>query len=179
LLALAISVGFAIIWGIDPEKEVSLLAIGTIMVMGLSRIFTSAIDSKGSIALFVQASLLAIIVTVAFFTLEAGTGILLSSQVPALPVPGLGKIMITGIILLAFAGALFIQILAPVLSHNAFYLAVAIHLRNGFYLNAIFDRMVGALRIHSPESKRVAQLQMDQIEKRQYLELNRLEEQTA
>jgi NAD(P)H-quinone oxidoreductase subunit 5 len=179
LLALAVYGGLAIIWGIDPEKDLSLLAIGAIIVMGISRIFTSALDAKGSISLFIQACLLAITVTVAFFSLEAGTHYLLSSQLPELLTPSFGKIILTCTILLAFGGAIFIQILAPVLSQNTFYREMAIHVRNGFYANAIFDRMISALRIHSSESKQVVQQQVDQRKNIEYLEIERFEEQPA
>ena len=47
-----------------------------------------------------------------------------------------------------FGAVVFIQILSPVLGSKTIYRAVAIHLKNGFYANAIFDRTIGALRIH-------------------------------
>ncbi|HSF54261.1 MAG TPA: proton-conducting transporter membrane subunit, partial [Algoriphagus sp.] len=40
LLALGLYAGFALAWGIDPQKELSLLALGGVIVMGLSRLFT-------------------------------------------------------------------------------------------------------------------------------------------
>uniref|UniRef100_UPI00404B09DE proton-conducting transporter transmembrane domain-containing protein n=1 Tax=Fulvivirga sp. TaxID=1931237 RepID=UPI00404B09DE len=178
-LAVGVYLGFAMIWGINPEKELSLLAIGAIIVLGLSRIFTAALESKKSLPLLIQATLMAILVTTAFFTLESGTHYLLSAQVPELTVPGLGKIVAISAILIVFAAVVFIQILAPFIEHNATYSALAIHIRNGFYANAIFDRTVSALRVHSPETKHVTQLQADQFKRIEYINAESFDGQPA
>jgi len=160
VMALALYTGFALIWGIDARKEISLLVIGAVIVMGLSRIFVSAIDSKGSTVMIFQSILLAFLVTVAFFTLESGTHYMLSSQLPVLTMPGLGKLIAAGALMLAFGLVVFVQIIAPQLSQKPYYQAMAIHIRNGFYANAIFDKLVGALRIHSTESRQAVNHQV-------------------
>lgn len=168
-MALALYTGFALLWGIDPVNEFALLVVGAVIVMGLSRLFTSALKMKSS-ALLLQTALLALMVTVAFFTLESSARFLLNNQVPALALPGWGKIITAGFLLLAFGLAVFIQIIAPQLSPNPFYRSFAIHIRNGFYANALFDRLIGALSIHSttiePEMKvsAMANLQTEQKE---------------
>jgi len=149
VLALGLYIGFAFLWGLDPEKELSLLAIGGIIVMGLSRLFTSAIDSDGSYKLIIRASLLSILVTMAFFTLESGSHFLLSSQIPELVSPSLMEIILILTVLLAFGATVFIQIVAPFLPATPFLQAMAIHLRNGLYVNTVFDRIVRAL--YSPQ----------------------------
>jgi len=154
-MALALYTAFALIWGIDPKQEFALLVIGAVIVMGLSRIFTAAIASKWNSKLLARATLLALLVTVAFFSLESATHYLLSSQVPELTVPGAGKIIAAGILLLAFGLAVFLQLIAPKLSRKPFYQALAIHVRNGCYANALFDRLVNALYIPTTESRQV------------------------
>ena len=153
LLGLSVYAGFALLWGIDPVEELSLLAIGGIIVMGLSRLFTSALDSNGSIKLMFRASLLSIIVATTFFTLESVIRHLLSSQLPALASPGTVKIILIGTLLIIFGAAVFIQILAPVLPATRFSQALAIHLRNGLYVNTVFDRTVRALYSHDTQNK--------------------------
>lgn len=178
-LAVAVYLGFALVWGINPEKELSLLALGAIIVLGLSRIFTAALESKKSLQLLIQAALMAIIVTTAFFTLEAGTHYLLTSQVPALSAPGFGELVVISIILIVFAAVVFIQILKPLIAQNKAYRALAVHVRNGFYANAIFDRTVSALRVHSPESKHVVELQADQFKRIEYINAESFDRQPA
>ena len=155
-MALTLYVIFAMIWGIEPAKELPLLAIGAIIIMGVSRLFTSAIDSKENFSMLVPAGLLAVLVTAAFFSLESGTHFILASQLPLSSALGLGKIVLTVILLVAFGLVVFIQILSPVLSQTPFWRAMAIHLRNGLYANALFDKMVGAIHIHASQGKLIA-----------------------
>jgi len=178
-MALALYTTFAWFWGIDPIKDLSLLLIGTIIIMGLSKLFTSAISSKLNFKLLAQATGLALLVTVAFFSLESGTHALIASQIPDLTVPQWGKIIAVGFILIAFAMAVFIQLIAPQLSQKTFYRALAIHIRNGFYANAYFDKLVGALHIHSTEKRtEITQVEFENTIKKT-LETKVLQEQVS
>jgi NAD(P)H-quinone oxidoreductase subunit 5 len=155
MLAIIVYTGFAMLWGLDPVDEFALLAIGAIIVMGLSTLFTSALDSNGSIHLILRAVILAIVVTASFFILESVAHYLLASQLPELIKLTLTELVIVGVVLIAFGTAIFIQIIAPLLPTNHMYTAFGIHLRNGFYANALFDRAIGALRIQSPVSQSI------------------------
>jgi len=148
LLAVIVYSGFAFAWGIDPVNELPLMAIGVIITLGLARLFTSAIDSDGSWKLIVQSSLLVLLVAFAFFSLEAATHHLIISQVPELLQIGLLKSILIITVVFIFAGAVFFQILTPTIPNSPRYQAWAIHIRNGFYANAIFDRLIGALTIN-------------------------------
>lgn len=143
-LALGVYVGFSLLLGFDLTADLPLLAVGAIIIMGLSRIFTSAIDSNGGVKLFLTACLLSVLVAAAFFALEGGTHYLLSSQLPLPTYPSLAKIILTGVLLGFFGIAVLLQILVPAISSRPTYRAWAVHIRNGLYLNAIFDRWVGA-----------------------------------
>jgi NAD(P)H-quinone oxidoreductase subunit 5 len=151
ILAAALYTGSAMIWGIDPVEEVALFAIGAIIVMGLTTLIASAFDSNGSLGLLIRASLLAVIVAASFFTLESGAHYLLQNQIPEMLGLSLTEKILTGFVLAAFAAVVLVQILAPVLNSNPAYIRFAIHLRNGFYANAIFDRLIGALRVQGQE----------------------------
>ena len=143
--ALGVYVSFALAWGIKPNEEFGLLAIGAIIVLGLSRLFTSAFDSNGGLKLMISAFLLSFVVIASFFLLESGAHHLLSSQLPELMQPSFTEIIITSTLLFLFGLAVFFQILAPVVKSKPFYRAMAIHLRNGLYVNTISDRTVRAL----------------------------------
>ncbi|MEP1087070.1 proton-conducting transporter membrane subunit [Algoriphagus sp.] len=155
LTALVIYAGFAWLWGINPQNELSLLVLGAVIVMGLARLATSAFDSNGSFKLKVQTSILLVLVTVTFFSLESGFHHMLSAQVPELVNPNSGELVLLAILLLAFGITVFGQILAPTLTKKPGYQALAIHLRNGLYANALFDRVVRALYTHHPKKNPV------------------------
>jgi NAD(P)H-quinone oxidoreductase subunit 5 len=147
LIAVIVYAFTSLAWGIDPIKDLPLMAIGAIITLGLARLFTSALDSDGSFSLIVQATLLVLVVAFAFFSLEAGTHYLIQSQVPALLHIDLTKSLLIIALLTTYIVAVFLQILAPTISNLPIYQAWAIHIRNGLYVNAIFDRLIGALRI--------------------------------
>jgi NAD(P)H-quinone oxidoreductase subunit 5 len=149
MLALGVYIGFSLLLGFDLTADLSLLAVGAIIVMGLSRLFTSAIDSDGSIKLLLRACVLSVVVATAFFTLEGGTHYLMASQLPEPSQPSLIKIGLTGALLILFGITVLLQMLAPAISSKPAYRAWAVHIRNGFYLNALFDRLVGAFSLRT------------------------------
>ncbi len=161
MLALLVYSIFAFAWGINPESEFGLLALGAVIILGISRIFTSAIDSNGSVGLFIRAVFFALIVTTAFFSLESGMHFVLGTQIPALSPPSMATIILTSTILLLFTAAVFIQIIAPNLNPSPKFNALAIHLRNGLYMNAAFDKLVGTYHVNLKPND--APLQKEQI----------------
>lgn len=154
-LGLGVYTVFAMLWGIDLEKERSLLAIGAVIALGLSRLFTSAIDSNGSFKLVVQATLLSLLVSLSFFSLESAMHTVLVRDLPELGTLSLSETISISILLLLFATALFIQIAAPLLRPSERYQRWEIHLKNGLYVNTQFDRVVRALHAHGSLAKPV------------------------
>ena len=150
-LAIGVYVGFSLLWGINPVAEPALLAIGAILVMGLAQIIAPALDSDGPLVGTLRAGGLAVAVAIAFFTLEAGAHAVLQSVLPGLPPLGPLPLVLIGLVLLAFATTVVLQMLGPALPARSRGRRFAIHLRNGFYANAWFDRLVGALRTGAPE----------------------------
>ena len=179
LLALTFYALFAMAWQIDPVNEFSLLILGAIITLGMARIFTAALESNGTFLLLFQSSFLALIVTASFFVLEAGAGTLLATQVPHLAYPGTGKIAIAIILLLVFTSVVFIQILSPKLVKRPFYSALAIHVRNGFYANAVFDKLLSTLRIQTDDYIIAVPRKSTKGQEHEKAELENLKEQIA
>lgn len=179
IMGVGVYAGFAFLWGIDPVKERALLVIGGVIALGLSRLFTSALDSNGSVKLILRATLLSLIVTVSFFALESGMHHLLALQLPDLSAAGSMETILMGGILVTFGAAVFIQIMAPVVSSSPFSRAWAIHLRNGLYVNTVFDRTVRSLYSHGNEQKPQVIEHLDQIEREPASEPKQRETQTV
>lgn len=154
VMALALYTGFLFLWGVDFSKDLSLLFIGAVIIMGLARLFSSALDTEKNYLLVFNTALLSLLVVAAFFSLEAATEHLLSSQLPPRANPALAEIFAGGMVLLLFSLVIFLQLAPTRLSGGKFAMAMAIHIRNGFYANAIFDRMIGALHITSVKSQK-------------------------
>ena len=148
VLAIVLFAAIAWVWGVDLNKDIALLLVGGIIAMGLATLFAAALDNDKSnwIVLF-RTTVLAGIVSVSFFTLESGSSYLLASQLPISDGMRLPEIILVVLWMMALGVTVIVQMAAPALPSKPFYRALAIHLRNGFYTNAIFDRMIGALRV--------------------------------
>ena len=148
LLGIAIYGLFAYIWEIDLNQasDLPLLGIGAIFVLGLTLMLTPAIDSEGSDLGVIRTVILALLTTTAFFSLEALMHYLLHSEVPGRFALSNTRMILTAIVVSSFFVAIFLQALAPGLTLKKEYSAWALHFRNGLYVNAFFDRMVGSLR---------------------------------
>ncbi len=106
-----------------------------------------AFANRLSSVLIIQALLMTAVVSFAFFGLEAAFHFLLASQLPdTMALSGL-KLLVATVLLLLFGAVVIAQILAPPSPEKPLYPALAIHMRNGFYANAWFDRLVGALAL--------------------------------
>ena len=147
LFSLSVYVFFCYLWGMQPEKEFGLMAIGAIIVMGLSQILTQTLDSNGTLRAMLQSAFMIIVVAGTFFVLESGAHALLQSQIPAAYVPSLAiKISVIALVS-CFVLVVLMQLAAPNLKRGKFSHQLGIHLRNGLYANVIFDRVVGSLKV--------------------------------
>lgn len=144
-VAVGVYAGFAWLWGIDLRAEPALVALGAILVMGLAQIVAPALDSDGPLAGTARAGGLALGVATAFFGLEAGAQALLHPVLPAAAAPGLVRLGLMALAVTAFAAVVLAQILGPARPTSPRGRRLAVHLRNGLYANALFDRLVGAL----------------------------------
>jgi NAD(P)H-quinone oxidoreductase subunit 5 len=150
LASLGIAVGLylpiALVLGLDFGADPVLLAIGGLLVMGTTQLVAPALDSAGTWAGTLRASGLALAVTVAFFALETGAHELLYGTVPDDLARGAVHLAVIGAILVAFASVVALQLVEPARRPSRLRRHLAVHLRNGGYANALFDRAVGSLR---------------------------------
>lgn len=146
-IALVLYLAVATLWQIDLTNELVVLAIGAILMLGTTQLVAPALDSQGPVAGTLRATLLALGVTVSFFTLEAGAHHLLNSAAPYGGGRTLWQYLPLAVVLIAFTSVVIFQIAEPSRQPSARRRALAIHLRNGLYANAAFDRLVGSLRL--------------------------------
>ena len=144
LFAFIIYLVFATYWGIDHSTDFALLATGAIVVMGLSQIIAPALDSNGYLTSTLRAVLLSMLVALLFFSLESLAQYLLQNQLPGLSEPDAMTKGLIVMVLIVFAVTVLIQIVAPVVKHTIFWQKLGVQFRNGFYANAVFDRLTGA-----------------------------------
>lgn len=153
LIALGLYLPLALVWGVDFGGNPIVIAIGAILVIGTTQLVAPAMDSAGPIIGTVRASGLALAVTLSFFTLEAGAHHLLADAVPESLGRDAIQLALVALVLVSFAAVVALQIVEPTRPKSVRRRALAIHLRNGLYANALFDRVVGALRQPAPQTE--------------------------
>ncbi len=146
LIAAAIFSGLAFAWGISPSTDFSLLAIGAIVVLGVTQLIATALDSAKPWYATLRAGAMALGVITAFFTLEAMIRITLQSQITMLAAPQAHIMWLVAGIVLIYALVILLQIVSPFLAKNKWTYALWVHFRHGLYANAWFDKLTGALR---------------------------------
>lgn len=132
---------------VDIATHFSLVVLGAVIVLGLTKVFAQAYSSNHWKKLIFQSVFLAVTVTFAFFSFESLISSLLGNQVPEPGSSGMNGFAVPGLVLLIFTLIIALQMIAPQLKKRSLFLKMSIHFRNGLYANAIFDRMINALSI--------------------------------
>jgi len=169
--------GIGLVWGVEFENELGLVVLSGIMVLGLAKLFNSAISMNWNPGLFLKAFLISFTVSMAFFGLERGVHFLLQNQIPVLTNPSAGKLMIGTVLLLLFGISIIIQMLSSNSHFSSYYRAWGVHFKNGLYANIWFDRLLDSLSIIQESSMETFPEQKDEKVKSE--KESRLQEQWA
>lgn len=153
-LALIVYSAFLFLWKIDFTLQLPLFVMGGIIVSGMSMIFISALDTDRAVQSILKVTITVVLVTASFFTLEFVTHNLISIQLPEISEASPGMIMMALVILFLFSVVFFAQAFISTFRDSEFFQKSIIHIKNGFYVNAMFDRTIGALKIEPPSQSK-------------------------
>ena len=131
-------------FGIDLQKQPTLLTIGTIVAIAMSQLLLQALNRSGVGAgtLLSRVALLSIIVCSAYFGLHDLSTYLLGTSIPSDTVQADHiPIWLLALIVVAFLSLLHIQQLLPRLQKLPFWQAVYVDLYNGLYVDLVFSQM--------------------------------------
>ena len=150
-----IFLGSAYISGVNLTENLSLLFIALVIIMSLSQFIVQVMDSRNSGFLLLQSIVVSSVVAFSFLGFEHLTRALLANQLPILEQPAFSIQIAMTLLLLSFTAVILLQIASPLLKDSKLAYRWGIHLRNGFYANVVFDRIIGSLK---PEKFRWANL---------------------
>lgn len=134
-----------VILKIDFKNDFQLFILGGIVLTSIIGLLINTLDSensRNSIFKIIGASTLIIVV---FFNLEALFRLLLGSQIPNLTAPTIFQKYLFAFALLVFFIAVLLQALTPIIKNNVLFRNLGIHLRNGLYVNILFNRLINTL----------------------------------
>lgn len=136
---------FGIGWafGVTTETKPALVVLGAILVMGLTHFMLRAAGDTPRTAILARTGAASVGVATLYFSLQWAAETLLAPMVPLPAAPGPVTTLLMVAALALFALVAVIQLSAPHLRQSPGWARWHHALRNGFYANAYFNRLVG------------------------------------
>ena len=141
-MALATYLGVGALFGHPATSVLAVQTLGAIFVMGLFVFLARGAGARATLQRVVPGAAIA---AALYFSLQIGAARLFASQVPAVPDPGLTGKLLAALVLASFAVVTVLQV-APAAASARWHRAAYVHLRNGLYANAVFNRLTGVIR---------------------------------
>lgn len=147
LLALAlyavVAVGFTLIWG---PKSPQALALGAILVFGVAYLVAQGLADAAPRALTRRTLTASAAATLAYFGFQSLAILVVNGSLPGVPEAGPLEWALIALTVLSFGVVAVAQALFPHWAHHPAAAGLRVHVANGFYLNAAFDRLIGGFR---------------------------------
>ncbi len=146
LTALAIyalmTFGFGQAFGFDA-KSPQAIALGAILIFGVAYLIAQGLAGAAPKALTRTTVIYALAASLGYFALQAGAEAMTAGTLPATPAPGPLEWALIVLAVLSFGLVAVAQALFPLWAHHPASAGLRVHLTNGLYANAVFDRLLG------------------------------------
>ncbi len=133
--------------GLDITKRPAETAMMTIFMTAVAYLLVKGTTNQAPLSVMARTMGMAALVTLAFFTLEviaeAALGHTVAVYPPLDPVTWIA--VVTAVII--FAAVMVLSAFLPAQTHRPAWRAYYVHLKHGFYVNTLFDRMIDSLRL--------------------------------
>ncbi|MEJ2540653.1 MAG: proton-conducting transporter membrane subunit [Gemmatimonadota bacterium] len=149
-MAAAVATVATVSWalGVSVLDRPVALGLAAILAVGLTQLWTRGLEENAPGGLVLRRiGLQAAAVTLAFFGLELGAAWILDDAVPTEVAPDPTSLALMSLVVLAFCSVVLLQLRLPAVAASPTWARLRVHARNGFYANAVFDRIVGSLRV--------------------------------
>ena len=127
-------------------KSPQAIALGAILVFGVAYMLAQGFADKAPRQLGLYTAGYGVAVTVSYFWLQSLTYGFAVPALPATPAPGGLEWALISLALLSFGLTAFAQATFPMWASHPAVRGLRVHLTNGFYINAIWDRLLGGWR---------------------------------
>lgn len=145
-LYIAVAAGFTLLLG---EKSPQALALGTMLIFGVSYLIAQGLADAAPGALTRRTVAASLAAALAYFFFQVVAQHVWGPSLPAVPVAGPLEWALIVLAVLSFGLVAFAQALFPLWAHHPSTAGLRVHLANGLYLNALLDRMIGGFRTAS------------------------------
>lgn len=130
-----------IVLGFD-EKSIQAIALGVILIFGVAYLLAQGFADAAPRALMQRTVLYALVTSVSYFALQVIALSLTSGSLPATPSPGPLEWALIILALASFGLVALAQATFPLWASHPAAAGLRVHLTNGLYANAIFDKLL-------------------------------------
>jgi NAD(P)H-quinone oxidoreductase subunit 5 len=140
---LVVAVVLGRIFGASPTEQPGVFALGAVLLLGLIHLVSNGIDERANVYVVGRTLLSAVVVGIAYFTLQATTERLFAGSLPVnRGLHGLFAVAIVSVVVASFAVVTFLQGLVPGDGGRPRWQALYALVSNGFYANTLANRLV-------------------------------------
>ena len=139
-------VSAAFVWVAGP-KSPQALALGAILIFGVAYLVAQGLADAAPAALTRRTAMAATGVALAYFAFQQIAGALWGAALPAAPAVGPLEWALLVLAVASFGLVALAQTLFPLWAHHPATAGLRVHVANGFYLNALLDRLTGGFRL--------------------------------
>jgi NAD(P)H-quinone oxidoreductase subunit 5 len=125
------------------DKPPQALALGAILIFGVAYLIAQGLADAAPRALTWRTSLYSISAATAYFALQRLADSMMLGTLPATPQPGPLEWTLMLLTVVTFGVVAVAQSLFPLWAYHPAAAGLRVHLANGLYVNAIFDRLLG------------------------------------
>jgi len=141
--ALGIYLLIGLLFGFQ-HKSPQAVALGAILIFGVAYLLAQGFADQAPKALTRRTAFYALAASVSYFALQIAASWATAGTLPAAPQPGALEWCLIILALASFGATAVVQAMFPLWAYHPAAAGLRVHLSNGFYANALFDRITGA-----------------------------------
>ncbi len=151
LVALGLYVVVGFVFGFQ-HKSPQAIALGAILIFGVAYILAQGFADSAPGALTRRTAVYAVAASVSYFALQAGAQWTMAGTLPPTPSPGPLEWALIVLAIISFGVVAVAQAMFPLWAYHPAAAGLRVHLSNGLYANAMFDRLLGGWSLDRPSS---------------------------
>jgi NAD(P)H-quinone oxidoreductase subunit 5 len=132
------------------HKSPQAIALGAILIFGVAYLLAQGLADAAPKALTRRTAAYAIATSISYFGLQELATWGTSNALPSAPAPGPLEWALILLAVISFGAVAVIQAMFPLWAYHPAAAGLRVHLSNGFYANAIFDRLIGGWAVRDP-----------------------------
>ena len=125
-------------------------ALGAILIFGIAYLIAQGLAGAAPRALTRRLTVLAVLASLGYFALHLAATWLTGDSVPPAPAPGPLEWVLIVLAVSSFGLVAIAQAMFPLWAYHPAAAGLRVHLSNGFYVNAVTDRMLGGWSALTP-----------------------------